>query len=247
MAGKLVGINTAIFSRSGGSQGIGFAIPSDLVKVVVASAKGGSAAVKRPWLGAKLQSITPDMIGSLGIKRPAGALVVNVVPGSPAARAGLQTRDVIVSIDTQSVDDPNAFDYRFATRPIGSTAQLGVVRGGREIKVPVVLQSAPEGAREEIVLGGRSPLSGAKVANITPALADQLQIDQASEGVVIIDVTPGSAAENSGFRRGDILMGVNGERIRKTGDVDRLTQAPSRIWRFNFVRDRQQIQAVFSG
>ena len=133
--GRLVGINTAIYSRSGGSQGIGFAIPANMVRVVVTSAKGGSAAVKRPWLGAKLQDVTPEIAESLGLKRPSGALVASVTAGSPAARAGIKTGDLIVSIDGTVVDDPNAFDYRFATKPLGGSAQIGVVRQGREMVV----------------------------------------------------------------------------------------------------------------
>ena len=97
-----------------------------MVKVVVASAKGGGTTVKRPWLGAKLQNVTPDIAESLGLKRPAGALVATVIEKSPAARAGLKTGDLIVAIDGQTVDDPNAFDYRFATKPLGGTAQLGM-------------------------------------------------------------------------------------------------------------------------
>src|SRR4051812_3720969 len=137
LSGRLVGINTAIFSRSGGSQGIGFAIPVNMVRVVVASAKSGGASVKRPWLGAKLQSVTPEIAESLGLKRPAGALVASVAPKSPAARAGLRTGDLVVAVDGQPVDDPNAFDYRFATKALGGQAQLGVVRSGREAKVTV--------------------------------------------------------------------------------------------------------------
>src|SRR5882672_9688177 len=119
LGGRLVGINTAIFSRSGGSQGIGFAIPVNMVKVVIASAKGGSTTVKRPWLGAKLQAVTSEIADSLGLKRPAGALVANVSQGSPAAKSGLRSGDLIVSIDGQTVDDQNAFDYRFATKALG--------------------------------------------------------------------------------------------------------------------------------
>ncbi len=133
LAGRLIGVNTAIFSRSGGSQGIGFAIPVNMVKVVVASAKGGGTTVKRPWLGAKLQNVTPDIAESLGLKRPAGALVATVMEKSPAARAGLKTGDLIVAIDGQTVDDQNAFDYRFATKALGGTAQIGMVRGGKEV------------------------------------------------------------------------------------------------------------------
>src|SRR5499425_334714 len=133
MTGKLVGINTAIFSRSGGSQGIGFAIPANMVKVVVASARSGGSTVKRPWLGARLQAVTPEIAESLGLKRPTGALVASVTAASPAGRSGLKTSDLIVAIDGQAVEDPNAFDYRFATKALGGSARLGVVRGGREI------------------------------------------------------------------------------------------------------------------
>src|SRR6266702_708703 len=98
MTGRLAGINTAIFSRSGGSQGIGFAIPANMVRVVVASAKGGGSAVKRPWLGARLQSVTPEIAENLGLKRPTGALVASLTAGSPAARGGLKTGDLITSI-----------------------------------------------------------------------------------------------------------------------------------------------------
>src|SRR3989441_7873494 len=126
MTGKLAGINTAIFSRSGGSQGIGFAIPANMVRVVVASAKGGGKAVKRPWLGARLQAVTPEIAETLGLRLPSGALVANVSPNSPAAKAGLKPSDLIVAIDSQAVDDPNAFDYRFATRQLGGAAQIDV-------------------------------------------------------------------------------------------------------------------------
>src|SRR5262249_52836812 len=137
LGGKLVGINTAIFSRSGGSQGIGFAIPANMVRVVVASARGGGSVVKRPWLGAKLQAVTPEIADSLSLKRPTGALVASIAPQSPAGRAGLRTGDLIVSIDGQEVDDPNAFDYRFATKPLGGEAQVGIVRAGREARLAV--------------------------------------------------------------------------------------------------------------
>src|SRR5499427_5363467 len=112
LGGRLVGINTAIFSRSGGSQGIGFAIPANMVRAVVASAKGGATVVRRPWLGAKLQAVTPEIAESLSLKRPVGALVNAVIPKSPAERSGLRTGDLIIEVDTQAIDDPNAFDYR---------------------------------------------------------------------------------------------------------------------------------------
>src|SRR6202023_1069833 len=128
MTGKLAGINTAIYSRSGGSQGIGFYLSAIMVSVVVASAKGGSKAVKRPWLGARLQAVTPEIAETLGLRLPSGALVANVAPNSPAARAGLKLSDLIVAIEGQAIDDPNAFDYRFATRPLGGVGEIDVAR-----------------------------------------------------------------------------------------------------------------------
>jgi S1-C subfamily serine protease len=247
LTGRLVGINTAIFSRSGGSQGVGFAIPANMVKVVVASAKTGGKAVARPWLGAKLQAVTADIADSMGLKRPSGALVASVAPNSPAASAGLKPGDLIVSVDGQDVEDPNAFDYRFATKPLGGNARLGVVRGGREQTVTVGLQVAPETPRDEIVLRSRSPFSGAKVANLSPALADELQVRNVEEGVVIVDVDSGSYASNLGFQRGDVIQEVNGERISRTHDLERLTKTPNRAWRIVIVRNGQKISAVFGG
>src|SRR5262245_3472318 len=176
MTGKLVGINTAIFSRSGGSQGIGFAIPANMVRVVVASAKGGGSTVKRPWLGARLQGVTPEIAESMGLKRPTGALVASVTNGSAAARAGLRTGDLITAIDGQPVEDSNAFEYRFATKMLGGTARLTIVRTGREISANVALETAPAAAHDELVIAARSPFTGARVSNLSPALAEELRV-----------------------------------------------------------------------
>src|SRR4029077_877178 len=141
---------------------------ANMVRVVVASAKSGGKAVKRPWLGARLQAVTPDIADTLGLKTPTGALVANVSPSSPAARAGLKLSDLIVAIDGQTVDDPNAFDYRFATLPLGCTSQIDVHLPGNAIRGTVPLETAPDTGRNEIVLTTRSPFQGAKVANISP-------------------------------------------------------------------------------
>ncbi len=245
--GRLVGINTAIYSRSGGSQGIGFAIPANMVRVVVASARGGSAAVKRPWLGAKLQEVTPEIAESLGLKRPTGALVANLASDGPASRAGLRTGDLIVSIDGTIVEDPNAFDYRFATKPLGGTAQIGFFRQGKELVVPIALQTAPELPREEIEIRSRSPFLGATVANLSPALADELRLDLQSRGVVIVGVADGSTAQSIGLQRGDVVLSVNNQKIEKSADLERIVRGGSRLWRVLINRGGQQISATFSG
>jgi len=247
LAGRLVGLNTAIFSRSGGSQGIGFAIPVNMVKVVIASAKGGGTTVKRPWLGAKLQAVTPDIAESLGLKRPVGALVATVMEKGPAARAGLKTGDLIVAIDGQTVDDQNAFDYRFATKPLGGNAQIGIVRGGKEAKVAIALETAPETPRDEITIRARSPFMGMKVANISPALADELRLDASVEGVVVMEVADGSLAKNIGFQRGDVIASVNNEKIARTRDLDRIVKDATRRWTITIMRGGQTLSMTFGG
>ena len=246
MAGRLVGVNTAIFSRSGGSIGIGFAIPANMVRVVVESARGGSAAVKRPWFGARLQPVTAEIAESMGLKRLIGALVANVTPQSPAAKAGLRAGDVIVAIDGQPVDDPSTFNYRFATKPIGGRAQVGYERKGQGLVAAVALEIAPDTSADEIVIRSRSPFAGVKVANLSPALADELRVDAAADGAVIVDVGEG-AAKQLGFQRGDLVLSVNGERVTSASDLERLTKEASRVWRITISRGGQQISVMLGG
>jgi S1-C subfamily serine protease len=203
--------------------------------------------VKRPWLGAKLQAVTPDIAESLGLKRPAGALVATVTEKSPAARAGLKTGDLIVAIDGQTVDDQNAFDYRFATKALGGTAQIGVVRGGKEMKLSVALETAPETPRDEVVIRVRSPFMGMKVANISPALAEELRLDAAAEGVVVLEVADGSLAQNLGFQKGDVIAAVNNEKIARTRDLERIAKESTRRWAITLVRGGQTVTVQFSG
>ncbi|QQN62054.1 DegQ family serine endoprotease [Bradyrhizobium diazoefficiens] len=247
MSGRLAGINTAIYSRSGGSQGIGFAIPANMVRVVVASAKSGGTAVKRPWLGAKLQAVTPEIAETLGLRSPTGALVASVVPNGPAAKAGLKSSDLITGIDGQAVDDPNAFDYRFATRPLGGSAQIEVQRGGRPLKLTIALETAPDSGRNELVITTRSPFQGARISTITPAVADELHLDADTEGVVVTDIGDGTAAQNVGFQKGDIILSVNNQKIARTSDLEKVAKEQSRLWRIAVVRGGQQINVTLGG
>jgi Do/DeqQ family serine protease len=246
MNGRLVGINSAIASSSGGSEGIGFAIPANLVRVVVASAEAGSHMVRRPWFGAKLQEVTPDIADGLGLKVPTGALVASVVRDSPAARAGIKPGDLILSVDGISVDDPNSFEYRFATRPLGGTAQIGLMRQGRRLIVSVALQPLPELPRDQVVIRSHSPFDGATVANLSPALADELQLDPNAQGVVVTAVADGSAAQSI-FRPGDIVVAVNNQKIERSSELERIANSGSRAWRITIRRGNQQISVMFSG
>jgi Do/DeqQ family serine protease len=248
MQGRLVGINTAIFSRSGGSHGIGFAIPATMVRVVIESARAGSKTVRRPWFGARLQAVTSEVAESLGLDRPAGVLVTRVEEKGPAADAGLRRSDVIVQVDGQNVDDPDAFGYRFATRPMGGWAQLGIIRAGKRMVVPVKLQAAPESRpRDALTLDNRSPLSGALVMNLSPAVAEEIGAEPANEGVIIADVAVGSPAQRVGFRKGDVLLAVNGVPVTTTRALEAATRDRRRYWEITINRDGQVLTTSFGG
>lgn len=247
MQGRLVGINSAIYSQSGGSVGIGFAIPVNMVRVVLDLALHGGKAVKRPWFGAKLQNVTPEIADSLGIKRPVGALVADVLPGSPAAQAGVKVGDLIVSVDNQPIEDQAAFGYRFGTKLLGGTAQVSIERAGKAFTVPVKLAPAPEGMRDEITINNESPFTGVKVVNLSPAVADELRLDGANEGVAVSEVADGSVAQNVGFRRGDIIASVNDKKIGTTRDLERATSERSRAWRIVIKRGGREISVVLRG
>ena len=152
VSGRLIGINTAIFSRSGGSHGIGFAIPASMVRSVVDSAKGGSRTVRRPWFGARVQVVTPEIAESMGLDRPTGVLIADIVPRGPAEQAGLRRGDLVLSVDGQPVDDPDGFGYRYALRGIGGEASLAVVRGGRRTTLAIRLVPPLTITRDELDL-----------------------------------------------------------------------------------------------
>ena len=188
MRGRLIGINTMIFSRSGGSNGIGFAIPSNQVKIVVDSAASGKKIV-RPWFGARLDRLTASIAEALGREKVAGALVSQVYKGSPAEKAGLKPGDVIISIDGRDIADPRSFNYRFTTRGVGGAAVLGVLRRGKIVEVKVRLREAPGfGLDQARRLRGDHPFDGANVADLTPALADELGVSD-THGVIVLDVS----------------------------------------------------------
>ncbi len=246
MQGRLVGINTAIFSKSGGSQGIGFAIPANMVKLVVDSAlQGGS--VRRPWLGAKLIEVNPEIANAAGLDRASGALVAEVADGGPAAAAGLRAGDIIVSVDGKEVSDPNAFQYRFTTKGTSGEASVEVLRAGSRRRLAIELMVAPENpARDARDISGNNPLAGAKVANLSPAVAEELAISE-TKGVVILETEAYSTARRLGLQPGDIIAEINGERIDSARSLEKLVNKGARVWRMTVRRGGQTIRTVIYG
>lgn len=237
LSGRLVGINTAIFSRSGGSNGIGFAIPTEMVNVVLGEAASGASFVARPYLGAEVQAVTPSIAQSLGMRRPRGVLVADLVRGGPADQAGLRRGDVVVSIDGVQIEDPDAFAYRYATKGIGGTTSVRVIRDGRRRDLTIFLVGPPETVPRDLrLIEGRSPFSGVEVLNLSPAVAQEFGFDQ-TEGVMIVSVQPGSVAGQVGFREGDMIMQVNDRRVGNTFDLEQIASARNRAWQIVFERD----------
>jgi Do/DeqQ family serine protease len=237
MNGRVVGINTAIYSRSGGSIGIGFAVPSSMVRVVLNSARGGAKNVVRPWLGARLQPVDGDIASGLGLERPTGVLVTAVYDKGPAAEAGLKRGDAILSVDGQPVDNPDSFGYRFTLKGTQGQAPLTVLRGGKQTTIQVKLMPPPENPPRDPVRGRtRTPFAGATLVNMSPAVADELQIDIADDGVVVADLDERSVAASVGFEKGDQIVAINGERLASTKDAERIIDRNRGYWEITVSR-----------
>lgn len=248
MNGRVVGINSAIFSKSGGSVGIGFAIPVNMVKSVVAAAKGGGKLVKRPWMGATLQALSQEIADGLGLDRPTGALLADVDPKGPTAEAGLKRGDVIVSVDGKPADDPEAVGYRLGTKPLGGQATLGALRGGKKIAVQIRLTPAPETPpRDEVKLKGRSPFNGATVVNISPAVIEEMSVQGANGGVVVTEIEDGSYAQQLNLQRGDIILEVNDQKIGTTRELEKVTAGRAYYWKITLARGGQVFTTVIGG
>jgi serine protease Do len=235
--GKLIGINTAIYSKTGGSIGIGFAVPSNMVRTVVASAENGGR-VLRPWIGLTGQTVDADLAEGLGLDRPGGVVVTQVYDGGPADQAGIRKGDVILAVGGQPANDLESFRFRVATARLGDRARVELWRKGRTKTVTLPLVQAPETPpRNETLLGGRQPLAGAVVVNLSPALAEEIDRPGAWEGVIVLKIRRGSLAHRLGVRAGDIVVAVNRTEVKRVRDLQAALNRPAERWEITLNRN----------
>jgi serine protease Do len=216
LQGEVVGLNTAIHSPSGGNVGIGFAIPSNLVAEVIDDLRDDGM-VERGWLGVHIQTLDEDLAGSLGLENASGALVAQVTPDSPAAKAGLEQGDVIVEYAGQAIDQ-----VRTLTRAVGDTdpdteAKVVVWRDGAEKTLEVEIGQMPRQdevvAAAEAAEGADTPKLGVMLAELTPEAREQLDLPADVTGVVITGVQPGSPAATKGLRQGDVIIEADRKQV----------------------------------
>lgn len=249
MNGRVVGINTAIFSRSGGSMGIGFAVPSNMVRAVLASVETTGRLI-RPWLGITGQVVTADLADSLGLDRPGGVLVAQIRPGSPAARAGIETGDVLLAVNGREIENFDGLFYRLATLPVGSETTLSVIRRGAALELPVTVELPPEDPpRQTATLQGRNPFAGAVVANLSPALVEEIGYSgSVDRGVVVLHVQANSPAARTGLRPHDVLVRIDGRAVTDVDGLhDLLRRGGNRPWDVVIRRGDQTLEATLRG
>lgn len=248
MDGRLVGVNTAIFSKTGGSLGIGFAIPSNMVRAVINGLTSDGRLV-RPWLGAYGQPVTADIAASLGMRLPQGVIVNQVYNGGSAGRGGLRAGDVILAVNGHSVESADDLAYRIATLPIGDQVVLRIMRGAKVMPLTIDLQPPPEiPAADTTELEGRNPLAGAVVGNLSPYLAERNGLNPFEEGTVILRIRRGGVADRLAFHPGDIVRRINGTDIKHVQDLRGvLDNATTTEWQIRVERGGKPYDFVFRG
>ncbi len=217
VSGEVVGINSAIFSQSGGSIGIGFAIPINMAKDLLPQLKKGK--VVRGWLGVMIQPITPELRDKLGIKQDKGALVSDVTPDSPASRGGIQRGDVIVSFDGKEIMEYGTIPYIVASTPVGKRVIVEVLRKGEKKRLDVKVEELQE-EEGKIETGEVKPRLGMVVQEITPELADRMGLSE-RHGIVVVQVEGNSPAEEANIAPGDIILEVDQVPVQNITDFNK--------------------------
>lgn len=242
--GRLVGINTAILTRGGGSNGIGFAIPANLVKSIVAQAEAGATRFARPWAGVTGQAMDAALAEGLGLPRPDGVLISELHPKSPFAAAGLQPGDVILSLGGAPTNTPQEVIFRLSALGVGAEAEIVWLRGGVEMRAVMVLAAAPEDPpRGQVTITADVGLRGLTVVRINPAVIEELGLPMQAEGVAVLQAEDLSA--RAGLQPGDILLGLNGVAVTQPAEVAALAEQYARVWVVDLLRQGRAMRLRF--
>jgi Do/DeqQ family serine protease len=228
--GRLVGINTAIYSKGGGSVGIGFAIPTSLALPLLESVKNGGK-ILRPWIGLAVAPVTMKDAHELGLSRPYGVLVKEVYPQSPADKAGIKVGDFLSALNGHEIEDDASLDYQVAVSPLGKKADLTLMREGEETTLPILL-TEPMSAKDPtpLTIEGRNPLQGVSVRTLSPALALEIGVSPMKQGVVISKMVENAPAVQLGIKPGDVLESVNKQMIKTKEDAVNFLQNDANGW-----------------
>ena len=239
LQGELIGVNTAIFSRSGGSNGIGFAIPAELVERAIESALSEGRIV-RPWIGARTNSVDATMASALGLDRAKGAVINELLDKGPADKAGLDKGDVILSVDGTDINDDSGLRFKLATLKPRETVDVVYIRDGKNRTARVRVDTPQETpSRDERDLEGIHPFNGATTVNMSPALGEELGFDPYLEGVMILKVRRGSAANYNRLRPGDLILNINDTEITSSRQLESilLSEPVDVVWDVQIDRD----------
>ncbi|WP_424985961.1 trypsin-like peptidase domain-containing protein [Microbulbifer sp. S227A] len=242
--GNLIGINTSILSRSGGSNGIGFAIPANLVAEFVHQARLGNDRFERPWAGMSGQIVNSDLAESLGLAVPDGIVISDLHPSSPFAQAGLAVGDVITHVGGQPVNSPQEMLFRMTVAGMGESAQVTWMRDSEERQSRVAMQPAPDDPpAQEMTLDERTVLPDLSVARANPAVIARFGLPLNTEGVLVTD--PGPLGARVGLQTGDVIREINGDEIAASGDVETALTRPGRSVRLDLMRRGQRLSLRF--
>lgn len=244
MAGRLIGVNTSILTRSGGSNGIGFAIPAGLVAQFVQQARDGKNRFQRPWAGVTGQTVDADLAKSLGLDLPGGVVLSAIHDASPFAKSGLQAGDVVLEVDGKPVNSPPEMLFRMSVRGIGEQADITYARDGKRRKTRVAMIPPPDDpARDEATLGRRAVLPGLRVARINPSVIAEYGLPLQSQGIAVLD--PGQLGARAGVQPGDILLAIDGATIDNPDRVDQMLRDAAPIIRLDIARGDRHIALRF--
>ncbi len=234
--GKLVGINTAIYSRSGGSHGLGFAVPINLVRPILKSAVRKRPYL-RPWIGISGRQLPPKLAAVIRLNQKNALLITSIYPDGPAAVAGLKVGDVVLTFNGLPVINASSLEHHIASYLVGDSVNLLLIRKGEPLEVKITLESPPEvPARNDTWLPNLNQFSGAKLASLSPAFALEFGLESTRAGVVVLEVRQGSSASNLGLKQGDIIRDFNGQPIHIVTDLLDLKLPSFQPWRMKITR-----------